>query len=474
MLLSRIGRILWRTVKWTFLVVVALFSLLVLINLRDETLSDEARVLLETKPIEVPDNENIFVAMAGFNAPEGGDIFEAGRKRIERVKRQLEQDPTEFRIAFKEFEEGEALRLQEAEPPFDCRISKETDFWECIHSQKESLEKTLAANNILNQRHRLLQELPHYVTPQVPNSWFIASINISSPLMAQAVLDMERGNTEAGMSFFKKDMALWRRVLEGKSYFFDKMLASSRMMRDVYGLSLLLSSPSFGLEGQETEWRELLMPLSHKQANMRPAVEGEIRFMNNFLQKIRWISYQEATEQAKLICQFSLNSLHCSVLRRWLWLNFPNIFIKPNAAFNYAVPFYKAWLKLADLSWQDYLDQRDEVLALLEERYKPGIGWVYNPVWKNQLHQGLYMFDEHFGRLRDLDAYLRMVRLQLELRLANLPPEEIPSFIEQLDEVYCAPCTDFSWDAETRMLSFQPYDEKWFTRFVPASVYVPE
>jgi hypothetical protein len=69
-----------------------------------------------------------------------------------------------------------------------------------------------------------------------------------------------------------------------------------------------------------------------------------------------------------------------------------------------------------------------------------------------------------------------MIRLQLELRLANLPSEEMPAFLEKLDEPYCSPCSDFSWNAETRMLSFQPYLENekgGITRFVSASVYVP-
>jgi hypothetical protein len=290
---------------------------------------------------------------------------------------------------------------------------------------------------------------------------------------------MENENTKTGLAFFKKDMALWRRSLEGKSYLVDSMMAAAQMARNTYQLSLLLSSASADVEKHAMEWRELLVPLSPEQVSMRPAIEGEIRFIHNVLPGLkRWWSYQEIAEQQGFLCQ-NLNpnanidiADFCSVWKSWLRQNGYAFFSQHTATFNYGVPFYKAWLKLTGLPWKGYIEQRDETLAPLAERSKPGLGWVYNPFGKSQFHD-LCIWDEYVGRLHDLDAYLRLVRLQLELRLAKIPSEEIPAFIEQLDEAYCSPCADFSWDAEKRMLSFQPYHERSFTRNASASVYVP-
>ncbi|MDR0250427.1 MAG: hypothetical protein LBI35_03820 [Burkholderiales bacterium] len=476
-MLSRVARFLWKAVKWTFLVVVTLFALLVLINGRDEDLSDEARALLEAKPVEVPDNENIFVAMAGVNTPEGSDIFEAGRRHIEKAKKELEQKDK----SLEEQEKREVLRWKKAVLPFDCSFDKEADFLECARSQKERLEKTLAANETLVRRYLLLQELPHYVAPQNPNVWFAAGgysamAYVWRHLAAQAFLDIESGNTEAGLAFFRKDLTFWRRHLEGKSFLVDSMVATSQMTRNAYRLSLLLSSPSINVEKQAPEWRELLAPLSREQARMRPAIEGEIRFVYGLLPAWKkWVSYQEATEQPYRFCFFIKPGAEaCSAWQWWLDRNGQALFFQPNATLNYYVPFYKTWLKLTDLSWKDYIEQRDEALAPLVALSEPGVGWIYNPVGKRQSHSLIYVWDEYVGRLYDLGTYLRMVRLQLELRLAKIPSEEIPAFIEQLDEAYCAPCSDFSWDTETRTLSFQPYNEKAFTRHASTSVYVPD
>jgi hypothetical protein len=80
------------------------------------------------------------------------------------------------------------------------------------------------------------------------------------------------------------------------------------------------------------------------------------------------------------------------------------------------------------------------------------------------------MNDDYPKRMRDGDAYLRLVRLQLELRLAAIPYAQIPGFLKQLDEPYCAPCSDFAWNAQTHTLSFQPYAKEppYFT----ASAYL--
>ncbi|MDR2709920.1 MAG: hypothetical protein LBB65_01030 [Burkholderiales bacterium] len=480
-------RFLWKMVKWALLVAVALFVLVVLINLRDEPLSDEARALLETKPITVPDNENIFVAMAGFDAPEGGDIFEYGRKHIEESEKRLVGDPSGRKALFESLKKPESpdshedkkeLRWQEASPRFDCQLDKETNFLECARSQKDRLNATLAANETLIQRYHLLQELPHYVVPQNPNVWLTSGFsktgNVRKTLLAQALLNMESKDAKIvkdGLTFFKKDMALWRRILERKNFLIDSMVATAQITNNVSGLSLLLSSPSTKVEKYAAEWRELLAPLSHEQSRSRPAIEREIKLIH--LSSPGWkegISYQDAKIYSEAMKK---TDFACPAWQWWLEQNVRTFFFQPNATFNYSVPIFEAWLKLSDLSWKDYLVQRDAVLTPLYDLSDPSIGWIYNPVGKDYSKYP-YLYDDYVGRLHDLDTYLRLVRLQLELRLAKIPSDEIPAFIEHLDEPYCAPCSDFSWVAETRMLSFQPYAKHGLSRQTPPSVYVPE
>jgi hypothetical protein len=368
-------------------------------------------------------------------------------------------------------EQGEGLRWREVEPPFDCQFDTKVGLLECSRSRKERLEKALAVNEALIRRYLFLQVLPHYtVVPQESDSeFFIAAMsqmmsNARRLLVAQALMDIERGNTEVGLTFFRKDFAFWHRNLEGKSNVLHSAVALDHVTRSVYQLSFLLSSPSTNIEERKPEWRELLTPLSHEQANMRPAIEGEIRYFRRAYDGLS-ISLRETASRQE------------TAPRRVLMQHFQTFLFRPYATFNYNAPSFKAWLVLAELPRKDYIEQRDEVLASLTGLPRLKSLWLfYNPVGKHLFRKsGDFKYvGGYIERMHDLEAYLRMVRLQLELRLAKIPSEDVPAFIEQLDEAYCAPCSDFSWDAETRMLSFQPYNEEWFTRHASASVYVPE
>ena len=481
-MLLRVLRFFWKLLKWSFLLVIVLTALLVAINWRDEPLSDEARALLAEKPANVPDRENIYVAMAGLDAPEGADIFEAGRNRIEATKKTQGLHPLEVKHAADQ-DTKEKLAWQATNPPFDARISQGTHFPESVRAKKDLIQAALAANKILIQRYRSMQELPEYAAPKF-FSLFYDSIDYQQMmktqrfLLAQALLDMEAGNTGAGLSFFKKDLAMWRRVLEQKTYLLDTMFAVRSMTNDIYVLNLLLASPSTQAEMQRDEWRELLEPLSQEQYSLFSAVKGEIKFAYHTGPALkRWVSYKDLANQSLHFCRlFQTGMSECPVWRSWLEQNSTVFFLQPTATINHFVPAYQAQLKLTSLSWQDYLEQRDRILKPLVDAYdKPKIDWIYNPIGKSQASYSVRIYDSYVERMHDLDTYLQLVRLQLELRLAKVPTAEIPDFVRTHSPASGsgAPGAEFSWDAQTRLLSFKPYEES-FTRFVPASVYVPD
>ncbi|MDR0276254.1 MAG: hypothetical protein LBI48_13165 [Burkholderiaceae bacterium] len=481
-MLLRVIRFLWKFLKWSLLLVIVLAALLVLINWRDEPLSDEARALLAEKPVvvDVPDRENIYIAMAGINAPQGEDIFEAGSKFIETIRNVKKENPSGLKYFFDQHEKRELL-WQETKPPFDSKISKETDFLKSARTQKNRLETTLAANKILIERYGSMQDLLLYESPNFPGLpsslpiRYTRILNIQRHLLARVLLDMEAGNTGAGLAFFKKDLNMWRCVLEGKSSLLDAMIAVRAMTNDIYVLNLLLASPYVSVKKQSREWQELLEPLSQEQYSLFSAMKGEIRDQYRMLSPLRWTTYQEAA--ALPVCMWFTHdinmSLDCPVWRAWLDQNATVLFLKSTATFNHSIPYYKAQLRLSSLSWQDYLRERDAALKSLTESYKPKIDWIYNPMGKFLTGPNNNSYDGYIGRIHDLDTYSRLVRLQLELRLAKVPTEKIPAFIREQGQACCAPSADFSWDAQTRLLSFKPSYNN-FTQNIPASVYVPE
>jgi len=410
----------------------------------DEPLREELRVFLEAKPEEIPSSDNIYVAMLGFHAPEGEDMLEVGRRRLDERAKKFEPGQP----AFEMYDSWEALRWQEVRRPFDCFGSKGADFLKCAHLQDDRLERELEANETLAERYELLQKLPLYVAPWFPDSSSVQQIReVQRRLAVDALLAMDEGYTEEGLAFYKEDMALWRRVLEGKRDALWTAMAGVLLSENLRSLSLLLSLPSTKLEGQESQWRELLVPLSKEQLNMRPLVEEGLRLLD--------YSVRFTGKESSL-------GLH------------------PNATMNLSAPFFSTWLKLVELPWEDYLEQREEALKLPKKLFEPQLHWLYNP-WGKWLFGQIFrltladgFWDNEIRKFHELDAHLRMVRLQLELRLAPMPSKDIPAFLEQQNPDFCAPCTDFSWDAEKRELSFQPwFKERWASPERAPSVYVP-
>ena len=470
-MLRRTLRLLWKFCKWTLLVAVALVALVIAINWRDQPLSDEARALLADQPAApVPDRENILLALAGMKAPEEADVFEAGRRYIEQANR--EGGSAE--------QEKKKLKWQDTKPPFDCKISMGDDFLQCVELERNRLAETLALNKTLVQRYRAMQELPRYAVIQAPGVWVIdmdfgTPFTIHQSLLAQAVLDIKDWNMTAGLEFFKKDMALWRKNLDGKFCLLDSMFSTAWLMQDARGLNMLLSLPTVQIsEEQRQEWRALLAPLSPEQQSLHAAWEGEIKFGYSYAPEIkRWKSYDEVSNRGDIVCgRFPEAVGECTAWQAWLEENISSIFFQPNASLNDEVPFYKAWLKLTELSWPDYLAQRDATLASFKKPAGLQINWIYNPVGKRFSTYSISPA-EYIGRLHDADTYLRLVRLQLELRLAEVPSGQVAGYLKQLDAPYCAPCSDFSWNPQARQLSFQPYGEQLAGRVLP-SARLPE
>lgn len=466
--------LIFRLLKWLSVFAIAVVLLAVLVNFRDEHLSNEARLLLTNRSFKIPDNENIFVAFAGFDAPGGDDVFKIGRINIEKNRNTTNNIES---TTIKSEEKIKRLHWQQPTPPFDCRLnSNKINFIKCIQSENNNLKKTLKANSILIQRYLVLQNIPYYNASYVnedalASGGYILMGNARMLLMTQAILNIELGNIKEGFDFFKKDIALWRRVLANKKNIFDSMWAIAQITLDVQGLSFLLSTSSTKLEPEQTqEWRMLLMPLSHEQFSLYPAIkESAQNFYNSFLVAKKGVTYQKLYQTCRLI-----QSNSCSLWQQsldWLKQNSWAFFLQPNATINDGVPFFHAWLKLTNLSRNDYFHQRDKILKPLFNRSKLRFNWIYNFTGKKQFYNNINYYDYYVGRLCDGDTYLRLVRLQLELRLASVPQEEITTFIKEHGDTCCAPSSDFIWNPKNNMLSFKPYGSV-LPGFVPPSVYI--
>ena len=88
--------VLRRIIGWGVLALLCLFFVALAINARDERPSSEALALLQLPVNPYRPEENIYVALAGFEAPAGQSVVAAGQAKIDSYNDQVDamlQDP---------------------------------------------------------------------------------------------------------------------------------------------------------------------------------------------------------------------------------------------------------------------------------------------------------------------------------------------------------------------------------------------
>src|SRR5215469_17368274 len=106
--MAETARLLGRVAKWLGIgalaltvLTAALFLAALLVNTRDETLIPEVRTLLTAAPNPYSDEDNIYVALQGFDAPPAESVIAAGEARIERYNRNIDaalRDPSAVNV----------------------------------------------------------------------------------------------------------------------------------------------------------------------------------------------------------------------------------------------------------------------------------------------------------------------------------------------------------------------------------------
>lgn len=72
----------WRLIRWPLAVLALLVAVLVAINAADQDLSVQAQVMLHSPPNPYADADNLYVLLAGIDAPEGRSPLIVGQANI--------------------------------------------------------------------------------------------------------------------------------------------------------------------------------------------------------------------------------------------------------------------------------------------------------------------------------------------------------------------------------------------------------
>jgi len=449
--MHRALRIALKTIKWVAVVLLVGAAGVVLVNLRDEDLSPEAKALAAFHPSAVPDEQNAYLALVGFDAPSGIDPIAAGAKIVKEHDAAARSDPLGTARAEK-MENAPAAEHGDGRLQFvgDMDALCEPISRPClpaISNDPEKLRAMMSANGELVARYLALQNLPAFANTSVPDpmqpmpsgGWAGAR----RLLFAQAVVDAKSGREDRALAFLAADMSLWRRVLAAGSGLIEEMIAVRMLASGLALLSEFIASPDFDVQNHQAILREMLVPLSAAERNSTSMFARESSATAYSLSAMR-----DEGAQSDAIS--------------WMDRQLIKLFFKKDASLNeYAILFTRLQA-LASHGPASFAPQRERMLRDSEARAEPGISWLYNPIGKIYVRIAYPSYPDFVARVFDLAAYVQLVRAQLEVRLANLSSSDMPQFLGSAGAETRNPYDDkpFAWNAETRSLSFEPMNPR--------------
>lgn len=224
----------------------------------------------------IPNEQNVFIAMAGFNVANSSDMLTEGLNAIQKTVEKTKKTPFEYNLRFEAAKGNEISQLYQL--PCDTNFANSGCIEEIInnanHIRQLMEQQTSFINNYLALQSftEFANILPANIDSSVPYQ-YIASI--SQLLTANAILEIKAGNTDQGMNFLLKDIKFYRNLLSSeKRSLEDTMIASNQLLQHYFVIDRLLHS-GVDLKPYLAELNPLLQPLNEQERNLAPALERD-------------------------------------------------------------------------------------------------------------------------------------------------------------------------------------------------------
>ncbi|QQP85136.1 hypothetical protein [Entomomonas asaccharolytica] len=219
---------------------------------------------------------NAFVAMAGFNVYNTEDMVDEGFIVILKAIKSSEQTPFEYNMIFQAAKGHELTKLYQL--PCDANFSNNQCLQD-ITEQAAVIRQLMQEQKGFVNNYLALQKFPEFahILPANLNSTvpyqYISSV--AQLLMANAILEVNAGNIDEGLSFLINDIKFYRHMLNSKQRNKeDTVIFINRLNQHYFVLDRLLHS-GINLAPYLPELMPLLKPLTPQERNLVWTLENE-------------------------------------------------------------------------------------------------------------------------------------------------------------------------------------------------------
>jgi len=453
---GRIWRISLVVAKWTIGTMVALGLLFLGINWFDEDLSPEASALLIAPPNPYKPEENLYMALLGFDAKDGESPIAIAQERIAAYEKEIAaalKDPPRDMHEFPDSAWQKRGKLEfQGKADFCQPLTKS-----ClagVETHKAEIDRLLRANRELYRRYSRLHGLKGYYETARPSFYILvpyAPRPVRQLYLANIALRVKSGTRlqqKAAIADLRDDISVWRRNLTGSGSLISKFIAVANLQGDYAVFADIIADGKLDLEGFLPEIRSAL-ELSESDWKIGKLFAFEYRISAFLWDQLRAAKGKRLLEDS------------ASEGRGWwerLFDQATSLFIKINATQNLDAKVKMQQQKMADVDPAQFFVERDAYRHWLRDNVGFGMHYVYNPFGKILINVASSSGYENYSlRAYDGAAFQRLVRLGYEIRTQKIADKAIPSFMRQHPQWASHPLDrrPFVWDENKREITVQ-------------------
>jgi hypothetical protein len=415
------------------------------VNAIDESLSTEAKALLNIPQPPAASERNGYVDRLGLGAPEGETPYAAGLKVLAALRA---QDQPGFKRT-PEWEAAYKLGTVEIDKRVRTYAPGVKSFLELAAGMPE-LAQLIAKYDVPLARYRAMREKPEYVDLYYPARLESSSpagiLNLQHLVLLSAAAKANAGNLEGAVRELELENAFQRKAAAASPTLLQKMIAVASLQRNALFISDLVRTNAKSIAPFLPRLEALVHPLSAAEADMAKVLRMDAGSWASVLQK-----------------SDALVPLIPDMGRHW-WNGMIPLFYRPGETVNLFAARSALLRKVADVPAPQYLKAADEAMRQARALAPQGpANYIVNPVGRGALDtfSESEAFDNlpYIARVHDTQGLYALVALQLKLRAAGaVKPEAIAAALAgPLGTTRLDPYTEkpMTYDPKTNSLGYE-------------------
>ncbi len=447
-------RVLRRAAIWSALALLALILAALAINAFDERPSPEALALLHPPENRNRPDENLYVSLAGFDAPAGQSVISVGQARIGHYNESVDTMLRDPLLGLETLAGSDPQRLK-FEGSIDCCRPREVSFWSSLRANGPKIEQLIDQNRELYQRYLALFDLSGYYETAQPSATapiYMVPTDVRNLFLASVSLQLQSGDElqkQSALKSLRQDIDLWHRMLIGEGTLISKMLAVSFLQTDFLILADMIADPRAAIP---ENMNEHLPQFDLSDWNIRNAFAAEFR-LHTFI-------YRQTQTLADNHWQ-PPDGMGSSAWRMWNRILSPieGHFFKINATENLDAKVMSELGGFAALAPSTFATDQAK-LKKWEQKNADivSVHTIYNPIGRILVAIAAPAYENYIVRPYDAAALQRLVRLSFEIRRQRIAPSEITGFMKLHPEWSTHPADgrSFVWKQAAGEIAIQP------------------